>query len=234
MQRKHLLLATATVALLGAAQQADASGLYLSFIGGGNLLPDESHAGTGGNYNSTARNSFDSDTGFAVGAAVGMSLEEWLKGLRTEIEASYRRGDIGGNWREHTSFYDSTDSGTIDGNLSTFAVMANIAYDINIGSKLKPYVTVGAGWARTHIEGFLNGYDFPLGGNPNFSGENSGFAWQAGVGVTYPVAPGIEAGIGYRHFNAPTASYFAGKNSIADQHDNDSHTLLFSLTISTN
>jgi opacity protein-like surface antigen len=234
MQRKHLLLATTTLALLGTIQQADAAGLYVSIFGGGNHLQDESHAGTGGNYNSTARNSFDSDTGFALGAAVGMSLENWLKGLRTEIEASYRRGDLEGDWTEYTGFYDSTDSGTLDGNLSTFAVMANVIYDIDIGSKFKPYVMAGAGWARTHIEGHLNDYDFFLFGNPNFSSENSGFAWQAGLGLTYPVAPGVEAGIGYRHFNAPETSYFAGKNSIADRHDNDSHTVMLSLTITTN
>lgn len=233
MQRKHLLLATTALALLATIQPADAAGLYVSVFGGGNLLQDESHAGTGGNYSSTGRNSFDSDTSFALGAAVGMSLENWLKGLRAEIEASYRRGDLEGGWTEYTGFYDTTDSGTLDGNLSTFAVMANVAYGIDIGSKIKPYVTVGAGWARTHVEGSLNGYDFIF-GNPNFSGENSGFAWQAGVGLSYPVAPGVEAGIGYRHFNGPTASYFAGKNSVADQHDNDSHTVMLSLTITTN
>jgi opacity protein-like surface antigen len=232
MQRKHFLLTAAALALLG-APQADADGVYLSFFGGGNLLQDESHAGTGGNYNSTARNAFDSDTSFALGAAVGMSLENWLKGLRTEIEASYRRNDLEGDWTEYTGFYDTTDSGTLDANLSTFAVMANVAYDIDVGSKFKPYVMVGAGWARTHIEGHLNGYGF-LFGNPNFDADNSGFVWQLGAGLNYPVAPGVEVGVGYRYFDAPEASYFAGKNSIADRHDNDSHTVMLNLTITTN
>jgi|CXWL01.1.fsa_nt_gi opacity protein-like surface antigen len=233
MQRKHFLLTAAALALLG-APQAGADGVYLSFFGGGNLLQDESHAGTGGNYNSSGRNTFDSDTSFALGAAVGMSLENWLKGLRAEIEASYRRGDLEGDWTEYTSFYNTTDSGTLDGNLSTFAVMANVAYDIDIGSKFKPYVMVGAGWARTHIEGNLNDYDFFLFGNPSFDADNSGFAWQLGAGLNYPVAPGVEVGMGYRYFDAPEASYFAGKNSIADRHDNDSHTVMLNLTITTN
>ncbi|MFM9864024.1 MAG: outer membrane protein [Micropepsaceae bacterium] len=233
MRIKHILLTTTALALFATVQQADADGLYVSFVGGGNLLQDESSAGTAGYYNGSGRNSFDADTGFALGAAVGVGLDNWLKGLRTEIEASYRRSDVSGNWFEYSGFYDTSDTGTLDANLSTFAVMANVAYDFDVGMKVKPYVTVGAGWARTHIEGFLNDLNLPF-ANPNFQADNSGFAWQLGAGVNYEVAPGIQAGIGYRYFDAPEASYFAGKNDGGDRHENNSHAVMFNVTIDTN
>jgi opacity protein-like surface antigen len=233
MRTKYLLLATTALALAG-APQANAEGLYISILGGGNVTADETNSGTGGYYGSAGRNSFDTDTGFAIGAAVGIGLDNWLKGLRAEIEASYRRSDFAGSWFELSGFTNYTDTGTLDGNLSTFAIMANVAYDVDLGWKLKPYVTAGAGWARSNIEGVLEGYDFPFGGNPNFDATSGGFAWQLGAGMNYEVAPGIQVGMGYRYFDAPTASYFAGKNSIADEHENNTHSVVLSLTINTN
>ncbi len=230
MQVKKLWLATTAMALLATAPQADADGVYVSVFGGGNFLQDDANGGVSGFY--TSRESFDADTGFVVGAAVGTGLDNWVKGLRIELEASYRRSDVGGAWSEQTFFGGS--SGSIDANMSTFSIMSNVAYDIDVGMKVKPYVIAGAGWARSHFDGAL----VTTGGDKwfnDFDTESSGFAWQLGAGLNYEVAPGVDVGLGYRYFDGPNTSYFAGKNNIANnKHDNDSHAVTISLTIDTN
>ncbi len=233
MHLKKLWLATTALAVLASAQQAQADGLYVSVFGGASFVNDESKAGnTSGYYGYTSRESYDGETGFVIGGAVGTGLDNWVKGLRVELEASYRRNDIGGNWSEQTFFVGTT--GTIDANLSTFSIMSNVAYDIDAGWKVKPYVMAGAGWARSSFEGALVTTGGSQWGN-SFDGENSGFAWQLGAGFNYEVAPGVDVGLGYRYFDGPDHSYFAGKNNISDaQHANTNHAVTVNLTIDTN
>jgi OmpA-OmpF porin, OOP family len=232
MHLKKLWLTTTALAALACAQQAQADGLYVSVFGGANLVNDESRGGTTFYSSYTSRESYDADTGFVIGGAIGTGLDNWVKGLRVELEAGYRRNDVGGRWSEQTSFYFS--SGTVDANLSTFSIMSNVAYDIDAGWKVKPYVMAGAGWARSSFNGAL----VTTGGNQwgnDFDVENSGFAWQLGAGFNYEVAPGVDVGLGYRYFDGPDHSYFAGKNNISRaQHQNESHAVTVNLTIDTN
>lgn len=231
MRMKQLWLATAAMAALAGAQQAQADGMYVSVFGGANFLKDDSNnGGVSGFY--TSHESFDADTGFVVGAAIGTGLDNWVKGLRIELEASYRRNDVGGAWSEETFW--STSSGSIDANMSTFSIMSNVAYDFDVGMKVKPYVMAGAGWARSHFDGALVTTGGSQWGN-SFDTESSGFAWQLGAGINYEVAPGVDVGLGYRYFDGPNTSYFAGKNDINNnRHDNDSHAVTVNLTIDTN
>src|SRR5262245_14681782 len=124
MQRKNLLLATTAVAMLACAQQTQADGLYVSLFGGGNILEDHSQSGSG--IVTFASETFDPDTGFAIGGAIGGGLDNWIKGLRLELEVVFRRNDIAGQWFDDDVIFDS--SGPIDGNMSTFSIMSNVAY----------------------------------------------------------------------------------------------------------
>lgn len=229
MLSRKLGLATTAIAALCTAPQAQAGGAYLSIFGGANLLED--HAQSGASGSTFAAEAFDSDTGFTIGGAIGVGLENWAKGLRFELEVAYRRNDIGGQWSEDTIIFSS--SGPIDANMSTFSIMSNVAYDIDAGWKVKPYLTAGAGWARSNFEGALH----TTGGNINqtFDIDNSGFAWQLGAGFNYEVAPGVDVGVGYRYFDGPDHSFFAGKNNVSSgQHDNTDHSVTLNLTIETN
>ncbi len=233
MRMKRILLATAAIAALATSQSAQADGMYVSVFGGANFVPDDSHFATSGPV-TFERHDTDADTGFVLGGAVGAGLDNWAKGLRVEIEASYRRNDVGGNWQ--TGFFfitaPATFDGVIDANASTFALMANAAYDIDMDWKIKPYVMAGAGWARTKYEGAeATG---PFFGTDQFDVENSGFAWQIGAGFNYEVAPGVDVGLGYRYFDGPNTSYFAGKNIAPITHDNVNHAVTVNLTIDTN
>jgi opacity protein-like surface antigen len=231
MISKKLWLASAALVALATAGQARAGGVYVSVFGGANFQPnDSSRAGGGGSFQAYA---YDPDTGFAIGGAIGTGLDNWVRGLRIELEASYRRNDVGGAWTTGTSVFAST--GVIDANASTFALMANVAYDIDVGWKFKPYVMAGAGWARSHYEGV---HAYTGGGTrDSFDLENSGFAFNLGAGVNYEVAPGVDVGIGYRYFDGPntSASFFAGKfGSATVKHENNNHAVMLNLTIDTN
>ena len=220
MKLRTILAASTALSLVAAAPGASASELYLSVFGGMNLLSD-----TDGQYVSTFSSSSssssvigswasDADTGFVVGGAVGTSLDKWVNGLRVEAEVSFRRNDLGGT-------YSTT--GTIDGNLSTFAVMANAWYDFDIGAKVRPYVGGGIGWAR------MDGDVVSFTSLTAMEQTDSGFAWQIGLGGRYAVGDGVAVGLGYRYFSGPEFASFGAADS--SRLDNDSHAVQLELNI---
>jgi opacity protein-like surface antigen len=214
--RQFLLTSSAAVAMSAAAvTQAEAGPFYVSVLGGGNWMHDQSLSvsGSTGHYNI--------DTGFLIGGSFGVHLDGWLRGLRAEVEASYRRNDFDGFYTTFTGI----GTGSITGHISNFAILANVWYDIDVGSKVVPYVGGGVGWDRAHFHsGFASS-----GGNPNgsFTAEDAGFAYQLGVGFNYEVMRGVDVGLGYRYFVGPHIS----ASSSGDKLDNDNHSVLVNLTV---
>ena len=222
MRMKSILAASTALALVAAAPVANADDLYVSVFGGLNMLADDSGPTDGnvGTWNS------DADTGFVLGGAIGTSLSKWAQGLRVELEASYRRNDLGGDYRTDTSA--NPDTGTILGNMSTFAIMANAWYEFDIGSKVRPYVGGGVGWARMHgdMQALTSGGD-----SDTYTSDvdYSGFAWQLGLGGRYEVANGVDVGLGYRYFNGPSFNDFFGGSY--GRLDNENHAVQVELNI---
>lgn len=246
MRMKRVLLATSALALLagaGSAQAGAFDGLYINVFGGANWQDDSSGRGvvTTSATVTTFQYNFDSNTGFVIGGAIGTEL--WVKGLRGEVEVSYRRNDVGGAWVQRSfttpTTPTSTYGGPVDGNSSTFAVMANVWYDLPLGWKIRPYVGGGIGWGRSQFEAaFLS-----TSGYNAFTQvvdlEHSGFAYQLGAGFNYEVAPGVDVGIGYRYFNAPNVRFgfpnaMGGADDFVAKFENDSHAVTANLTIHTN
>lgn len=226
---KRTLLASSALVVLFGAPHAQAQGFYVSVFGGANWA-DDSSGSTAGSTGFSA----EPDGGFAIGGAVGVKLDAWLPGLRSELEISYRRNDVGGSWFADDGI--DTGAGVIDANISTFAVMANAYYDIDFGGKLRPYVAAGVGWARSHVDGvFVTEFPDPGTRDP-FEAENAGFAWQVGAGFNYEVADGVEVGIGYRYFRGPRIDdpVFLGKNDLPVNFEPDNHTVAITLTVDTN
>lgn len=244
MRNKALFLATTAVALIAGSGQATAGDMYVSVFGGLNWQHDSSGAQSSdfGRYSTFTDFSEEADTGFTLGATVGTHLDRWAQGLRAEVEVSYRRNDITGRWFNSVSSISSnsqTESGPLSGNTSTFAIMANVWYDIDMGWKAKPYVGGGVGWGRSHLDGAAavttSTGCCELDGPYSFERRESGFAWQLGAGVNYEVAPGIDLGLGYRFFRGPGFDpVFIGKNGIPINFDNDNHAVSASLTIGIN
>lgn len=233
MRMKRVLLASSALALLAAMGESQARDLYISVLGGPNWLSDDSAV----TPNGSTGHSIDPDTGFALAAAFGTRLDRWATGLRAELEVSYRRNDLGGNWFTSAgSPFTDTTGGPIDGNQSSFAILANLWYDIDAGWPVRPYVGIGAGWARIHHEAayittFFNVSTPTSNLRETRERDNSGFAWQLGVGLNYEVMPGVDAGVGYRYFVGPrTRTFFDGKGNNL-RFDNDNHTIFFNVNV---
>ena len=233
MKNKHLWLATTAIALFGAAPQASADGLFVSVFGGMNFQQDLS-----GRLATTTPSfldyDLDPDNGFVLGGAIGTELDKWVNGLKAEVEVSYRRNDIVGDMFS-TQGGSHTHTGAIYANHSTFAIMANVWYEINAGSKIKPYVGGGVGWARSHWEMAITS-ETGSGIYLSTDTDNSGFAWQLGLGFNYEVDPGVDVGLGYRYLVGPrNSSDFRGNHqTYSTALDNENHAVMVNLTIETN
>lgn len=230
--KKRYLLASAAVAALASSGQANAGDFYVSVLGGANWFADQSVLIT----DSTAVNfDYEADTGFIVGGAIGVHLDKWAHGLRAELEASYRRNDLSGHW-----ISSGSDTGAINGNVSTFALMVNAWYDIDIGQKFVPYVGGGVGWARQRADVELLTSSGALRTAGATELENAGFAWHVGVGFNYPVSPGVNLGVGYRYGSDPNLTGFkeggefggegfGGEGNYSVDHEN--HSVAINLTV---
>lgn len=241
MRLKRVLLASSALALLAGAQTAQADGLYISVFGGANWQSESSAA----TLPSTGQ-TVDPDTGFVLGGAVGAKLTNWVPGLRAELEASYRRNDLGGNWFTDADVPTTTDTtgGPIDANISTFAVMANVWYEHDFGWKVRPYIGGGIGWASAEADGaflttFQNGTPTTGLFTTPFNMSSDGFAWQLGIGFNYEAAPGVDVGLGYRYFNGPDFACFAlggecGFSPASGGLENENHSVMMNLSIDIN
>jgi opacity protein-like surface antigen len=229
MRTKTILLASsAVVALSIAATPAEAAGnFYVTVYGGVNFLNDESFAvATVPSSSTTFTFNGDADVGFAVGAAVGLSLHDILPGLRGEVEVAYRQQDVDGPWASFTTGVGSY-SGVVDYDQSSFAVMANLWYDLDLAG-VRPYFGGGVGWARTEIDG-------NFGPTPTFDIDNSGFAWQLGAGINFDISPNVMLGVGYRYFNGPEvtiAAPGAPANPLTGELESENHSGIVNVTVS--
>jgi len=242
MQTRTALLASSAVAALGFAAPADAAGnFYVSVYGGANWLQDSNFTNTlvTGVIPTTPTTSIfnfanDADTGFVVGGAVGMSLNQFMQGLRVEAEVGYRQQNVNGVWNSTVVTTGGTTSvtGTLDYDHSSLSVMANVWYDFNVAG-VTPYIGGGIGWAQTEVEG--NYVDLTSPGIVPFSFDDNGFAWQLGAGVNFDIAPNMKLGVGYRYFEGPEVTVLAPNvltvNPLAGEVDDQNHSVLVNLTV---
>jgi opacity protein-like surface antigen len=198
------------------------SGWYVSVLGGGNWIADDninyrfaavSSAPQGAVY---AYQDFEADAGFVVGAAVGRDLCCWIPGLRGELELTYRRNYVRGYHEDGTDNLFSSNqipdvTGPLDGHISTFAIMANVWYDFDLGG-VNPYFGGGIGWGHSRFKAnyFNTTFSAPFGAVDE---TDTGFAYQLGAGFNVPIAQGARLGVGYRYtdfgefqFNMPPAT----------------------------
>jgi opacity protein-like surface antigen len=194
MKTKLTLLASTTLALLAASAPAQAgNGWYVSLTGGANWQTDEGFSASTAAFD-TLTISPDSDAGWIIGGAVGLSLNNMVQGLRVEAEVAYRQNSIDGVW---ASTATAPDAGTLDYEHSTLSVLANVWYDFALGD-VHPYIGGGLGWAESELDGRFVG-----GGLPVIDHSDNGFAWQLGAGVNFDISPNVQLGLGYRYLEAP-------------------------------
>jgi opacity protein-like surface antigen len=215
------------MAAVSLAAPANAGNFYVSVFGGANFLEDESFFASRNAGDTTFAFASDGDTGFIVGGAVGMNLNQFLQGLRVEAEVAYRLQNVGGPWGT-TTFVLGSSSGNLDYDQSTLSVMANVWYDFQVAG-LKPYVGGGIGWARHELDGHYN----TTGGSSatvlNF--DDSGFAWQLGAGLNFDISPNMALGIGYRYFQGPDVTVVAPFNTLTGNVEDRNQSVLINLTV---
>jgi len=135
-------------------------------------------------------------------------------GLRVELEGSYRENSISSvsTLRKNGEFLGLTN---VSGNLSTYAAMANVAYDLPFHAwRLQPYVGAGLGVAWLDLSNaFGNGFGvFHLPNNNTFTGPSEvtfgtadALAYQFLAGASMRLTSSLDMTFEYRFFGSATA-----------------------------
>ena len=137
--------------------------------------------------------SIQGNSGFG---ALGSAGYGFGNGLRLELEGNYRQSTI-------QKITGTPFPGTAGGQLSTYGVMANALFDMDIGFPcIYPYLGVGAGYAWTNLWRAYDNWITSLPSALRFSGTNGTFAFQAIAGPSYPLprVPGLPITAEYRFF----------------------------------
>ena len=110
-------------------------------------------------------------------------------------------------------------------------MMVNVWYDINLGSKLMPYLGGGIGAAASQNNGAI--FDGGERGSVDDTFDNRyfGMAWQLGAGVHYEFMNGANIGVGYRYFRGPDFRYVASSDDWEGRFKNESNEVMVDLTI---
>ena len=171
MTLKNIMLAgAAAFALTGAAAADTPAGFYLDLGAGGNWLQDFEGQ--------------DFDMGYYVGGTAGYKIDN---GLKFEFEVAYRSNDFDFVFGQ-TALFRGT------GEVTSFSVMGNMLYDIDLGPGYSLSLGGGVGTARIGFDAapFLDDRDWV-------------FAFQGLAEIEAMVSDDIGIFAGYNYFEANNA-----------------------------
>lgn len=135
----------------------------------------------------------DFDNSAIIGGGIGYRFNEHL---RADATLGYR-GWFGGN----TAWNAGPASIGAKADVSSFAGLANLYYDVGRFGAFTPYVGGGMGFASNTVSDyrvFVNGAQTASAGDHS----ETDFAWQVSVGTAIDVAPQWAVDVGYRYFDA--------------------------------
>lgn len=141
------------------------------------------------------------EDGYVAGAAAGLAVS---RNARVELEIAHSVNDFGQNYRSIDGFFVGQN---VTGSQKVTTVMANVWLNANL-AWASPYIGGGIGWG--HAEGALT---VSNGAGAQFSGSDSGLAYQFGLGVRIPISSHFEFDLGYR---VRTVQDIAFSSSIPD------------------
>lgn len=196
-----LLAAAASLAIAPAANAYEglygAIGAGLSYMGFENDVSNDAPI-TSGPF--TFDSSSEYSNGIGVYAAVGYELGN---GFRPELEFSYRSSDID-EIDPRAGVFSGFPSGTISGDTATYAIMANLIYDLEgMSDTFTPYVGGGIGIAI--IDHGVVGASL-LGSAPTvpltiaYGNTKTSLAAQGIAGVAVDISEGLVLDVSYRYF----------------------------------
>ena len=199
MKIRTLLLGTVLgLTLAGSAQATPFHGWYVGLEGGADWVQKDKFVNhfTGGGP-SIFNEQFSFKTGWAVLASVGYAFDRhW----RIEGEAGYRANDLD----RLKVFNPPPISGPVHGDLREMTLMANVLYDIPLGSRLDLSIGVGAG-----------GDDARLKVTPSFSQSTWDFAYQGIAGLNYSLGQRSQLFVDYRYLTDTGPKLNSGPNHLS-------------------
>lgn len=199
-------------------------GLYFDIRGGGSLLSDAD------NSDGIVVIESDFDPGYVIDGAIGYAHPS---GFRGEIALGYRAQDIdtltitndgGLGVALGIGSLNGLATSNFNGDVETFSAMANAFYDIDFGSKFKPFVGVGVGTALISVD--LSGLSTQL-----VDDSDTVFAYQGMAGVSYEFNETVTASLLYNYF-ATTDPSFTDEAGGPFDSEYASHSIMVGLRIS--
>lgn len=137
-----------------------------------------------------ATGTLSADSGYAFGGALG---RQFGSGFRAELEVNYRQNDLDDL---SIAAFGLAATGKLDGDVSTLAGMANLLYDIQLGTRITPYIGGGLGLASVNVD-----IDSVGGTTTAFDDSEIVFAWQGMAGLRFRLTDRISIRGGYRLFS---------------------------------
>jgi len=145
----------------------------------------------------------DFDVGWVGLVSVGYAFGN---GIRVELEGSYRDNDVSGI----SGFNGISAPRNQTGSVNTWAVMANVFYDFNLGWNMGsvgivPYIGGGIGYAQQNFDN-VTVSTTATGRTLRMDGDYGNFAWQLIAGAAFPIhtVPGLAFTAEGRYFATPS------------------------------
>jgi opacity protein-like surface antigen len=173
----RLALAAATcLALPIAAHAQPVIGPYVNITGGTSIqYPINAEANIGGG---TASGKFLFRPSYAGIGGIGYGLG---MGFRVELD-----GDYDYNTAVKVDGDSGFGSAKLSGHAAKYGPMINVLYDMSFGLPVYPYIGAGVGYQYTNAKYGLGGDGL---GTLHSSGDKGSFAFDAILGVAYPIDP---------------------------------------------
>ena len=178
MQKGFLtwLMIICVLVLVGSPAQAGKGPFYFGLQGGVTYVQD---------LDEDLPNKVLVDPGLAVSAVAGYTLKNIDRAdIRLEGELAYRYNE--------TDEYQKSD---LDGDITSVALMFNVAVDFVNKTAFTPYVLGGLGVANVSFN------DFESGGVTILDDDDTVLAYQLGAGCSFNLTEKLDLDLGYRYFS---------------------------------
>ena len=187
MTKKALLAAAAILALPAVANAQ-------SMFAPGTAYPGIYIGGEGGLNWLLNNNSYQMNTGWAVGGKIGYDFV----GPRVELEGMYHSNTGSG-----VVAFGNGGFANVRGKVDQVSVMANVLYDFFPGATITPYVGAGAGIA--FVDATIQGCNLC----------STQFAYQGILGIGYNATPALRIGLEGRYYGTTNPGAYTNNNIMA-------------------
>ena len=139
---------------------------------------------------------FEFDPGTAWSAAIGAADGPY----RSELELYHQKTDLDGVRGTGAGFDPSGAAGA--GDVEVLLGLVNAYYDFRTGTFFRPFITAGLGYAKVDAGLAVEGFDAV-----SVSDEETGLAWQVGIGAGFDVAGNVSLDLRYRYLSGDEVEF---------------------------